>query len=1018
MPDVLAIPRLMSNGQNLTGFVDSVGTASVVYTYPKQQEMLAVSNIGNQALTVTVGGVTVTVQPGQTETTNVDFTSFSIASASGNQAFEATADEKGSFFDTDIGRYIQGLSLGGGGGGGSGSPGGMDTQESILDGGSVKGDGTTDDTAAINAKLAVANTGKKKMFFPAAIYRFTNSITTAGAKIYGSLFKSTWAGTRTGGRDVTISGDGTVLEDIIITSANSAEVMAIFSGGAQNIRLTRVKIVAGVGHALQIDSTIQNMLIENCDFSSNIYALLINNNSKGDTLRILNSRFYSRDADGIEVNNPSSTGAADYDGLRKVFIMGNVVTADNLGGTSPSSGFGIAVAKTHEVIIIGNIVDGARARGLHLEDAQWHVKVIGNIFKGCWLHGGWAMARPGAMPYVVTDNIFTKHPDATPYTGNGFWRTDNQYGSIDITLSNNYFKGFAVGMYLDGTATAEVSGCIIDDCAIGIQSGHGKITGTAKLLNVPTLLKLGPGAVVKSIQSLTPFTTLCEFMPDTGTPVKHKDGAIVEEVIAPSYPFPTAAGAHTVMNLFKLPFRFKAKVTATVRNIRNKFCYCSADVAWDGTTLTVTNVTNFSYDSNVVFDLTSGSPFTLNSGSIALTLYTASAQTVNNSNDDGSMPIIDWDFQGLYYTNAVLGADATPPAPTNLVATPASTQVTLTWDAVGGATSYIVKRSTTSGSGYTQVGTPSSNTFTDTGLTDGTTYYYVVASVNGSGPGSNSPQVSGNPAPPVGVPTTPGGVAATRWNGAVTLLWTPATNGPLTYSVKRGTASGGPYTTVAGGSNLTKLQFQDTTVTNGTTYYYVIVATNVNGDAVSTQVTATPVAGTDTFYDDTIRPDNATDPGLALGYVVNVANAWGIASNAIKQVNHTAVNDYCTWKQPQSIADCVVQATIISPANNQRLVFRRQDSANEWFLDIQSGVYQLCRRLTNTVTRPVLDAGPVATNDLIQARLNGSSIEIYVNGERRCGITDATHATKTEHGFCQGSVNAGGSWKQFKITSL
>src|SRR5689334_16369707 len=63
-----------------------------------------------------------------------------------------------------------------------------------------------------------------------------------------------------------------------------------------------------------------------------------------------------------------------------------------------------------------------------------------------------------------------------------------------------------------------------------------------------------------------------------------------------------------------------------------------------------------------------------------------------------------------------------PPAPTGLTATAGNAQVILSWTTVSGATSYHVKRSTTSGA-ETQIAAPTTNAFTDTGLTNGTKYF-------------------------------------------------------------------------------------------------------------------------------------------------------------------------------------------------------------------------------------------------------------------------------------------------------
>jgi trimeric autotransporter adhesin len=104
-----------------------------------------------------------------------------------------------------------------------------------------------------------------------------------------------------------------------------------------------------------------------------------------------------------------------------------------------------------------------------------------------------------------------------------------------------------------------------------------------------------------------------------------------------------------------------------------------------------------------------------------------------------------------------------PLAPTGITVSTGNMQVSLTWSPSLGATSYTVARSTTSGGPYTTVGSTSANSFNDIGLTNNTTYYYVVAAVAPGGVSSHSPQVNATPQ------LLPGSGSAriyfTTWNG-------------------------------------------------------------------------------------------------------------------------------------------------------------------------------------------------------------------------------------------------------------
>jgi len=72
--------------------------------------------------------------------------------------------------------------------------------------------------------------------------------------------------------------------------------------------------------------------------------------------------------------------------------------------------------------------------------------------------------------------------------------------------------------------------------------------------------------------------------------------------------------------------------------------------------------------------------------------------------------------------------EGAPPTPTNLTATAGNQQASLSWSASSGATKYYIYRK--SGDLYPFLASTTATTYTNTGLTNGTTYYYKVSAVN------------------------------------------------------------------------------------------------------------------------------------------------------------------------------------------------------------------------------------------------------------------------------------------------
>ena len=86
------------------------------------------------------------------------------------------------------------------------------------------------------------------------------------------------------------------------------------------------------------------------------------------------------------------------------------------------------------------------------------------------------------------------------------------------------------------------------------------------------------------------------------------------------------------------------------------------------------------------------------------------------------------------------------PRPQNVTATPGNAKITLSWNAVSDATGYTVQRSAASGGPYTTIASGvTATSYLDTGLVNGTTYYYVVVATNGSGVSPDSAEASATP---------------------------------------------------------------------------------------------------------------------------------------------------------------------------------------------------------------------------------------------------------------------------------
>jgi fibronectin type 3 domain-containing protein len=193
-------------------------------------------------------------------------------------------------------------------------------------------------------------------------------------------------------------------------------------------------------------------------------------------------------------------------------------------------------------------------------------------------------------------------------------------------------------------------------------------------------------------------------------------------------------------------------------------------------------------------------------------------------------------------TEAVATPQASPPAaPTGLTVQSGNAQVLLSWTPVSGVTGYNVKRATTSGGAYTVIASPTAASYTDTSVTNGITYYYIVSAVSGSVEGANSAEVSATPNAVQTISAPTNLTAKSNKPSTIDLQWVQSstsavTNNSIYRRLNTGSYGPSPIATIPAGTS-----YRDAVGNKGSTFCYKITATGPAGTSAFSNEACTKV---------------------------------------------------------------------------------------------------------------------------------------------------------------------------------
>jgi hypothetical protein len=360
----------------------------------------------------------------------------------------------------------------------------------------AKGDGVTDDTAALNAMYAhIRGTSVKTVFLRGRTYLAKDSIYARdvstigeGATLISSVDSAKtscafeWGGSDTFVTELTfdLSNIGKETMQGVLNAVNDASNQRFFPNRVLSRTTEPSKLQSNIFGPWFLGTGLTGLYVQDNVFEKCSYGVQINN--QDGMARRVTEKPLGKPSKHLHITGNSCIDASigvntPHIMCSNVVIEGNTITPDKLQLDLP-----LNVAHVTELVVRGNTVtsNSTSANGtLHVEDASGAVTITGNVVTALGANNGIQFGvdpsvshdvRP-ATRAIIADN----HVQGSVIRGEIVGILLPDPGTTDTIITGNYISGFAQG--INAVAESAVSGNTIINCPTPLRLSKRSATG-------------------------------------------------------------------------------------------------------------------------------------------------------------------------------------------------------------------------------------------------------------------------------------------------------------------------------------------------------------------------------------------------------------------------------------------------------------------------------------------------------------------------------------------------------------